>query len=145
MKTEDCWIMNGKCITTPPLDKYGYIYLITDDQGREYWGKKAFTHRKRAKLSKKAKALPENKGKRISVTQKDSGWLNYWGSCRPLLEYIKQRHGTHGFKREIIKICEDKQSLAYWEMHELVVNNVLFRHDCWNGNILSKFFKGKIK
>jgi len=143
---EDCWLKeNGECLYTPPENKYGFIYKIIDDKGNIYIGKKAFTHRKKTTLSKKAKLLPENKRKRVSITQKDSGWLKYWGSCKPLLEYIKQRSSTEGFKRYIIKTCDDKQSLAYWEMHYLVINDVLFRDDCWNGNILSKFFKGKIK
>lgn len=140
----DCWLLNGECLTVPPEGYYGYIYHIVDDQGKHYWGKKAFTHRQKTKLSKRAKTLVENKGKRILVKQKDSGWLNYWGSCKPLLEYIKLRGGTSGFRREILHLCKDKQSLAYWEMEVLVKNKVLFRDDCWNGNVLSKFFKNKI-
>jgi len=142
---EECWYFKNDCLMETPSIGYGFIYLIIDDNGKKYWGKKAFTHRQKRMLSKKAKLLPENKGKRITVSQKDSGWLNYWGSCKPLLSYIKERGGTHGFQRWILKICDDKQSLAYWEMAILVQEEVLFRDDTWNGNILAKFFKGKIK
>jgi hypothetical protein len=59
------------------------------------------------------------------------------------LEYIKV-NGTQGFKREILILCKTKQDLTYRELEILIKENVLFRDDCWNGNILSRFFKGKI-
>jgi hypothetical protein len=138
---QDCWILQGDCCTVPPEGFYGFVYHIVDDQGKHYWGKKAFTHRKKTALSKKARVGTR---KRVKVEQVDSQWLKYWGSCKPLLEYIKARGGTHGFKREIVKLCENKSSLTYWETAVLVQNNVLFREDSWNGHIMSRFYKGKI-
>jgi hypothetical protein len=138
---ESCWIYQGKCLETPPDGYYGFIYMIEDDQNREYYGKKAFIHKKKTKLSKKARAGTR---KRIKVETVDSKWLQYWGSSKPLLEYIKVRGGTEGFKRYILKLCENKQSLTYWETHILFENAVLFKEDCWNGHILSRFYKGKI-
>jgi hypothetical protein len=137
----NCWKFKGDCLNVPPSGFYGFIYCITDDQGREYFGKKAFAHRRKTKLSKKAR---QGTRKRIKIEEVDSKWLNYWGSCKPLLEYIETRGGTKGFTRTILKLCKDKQSLTYWEVHYLTQNNVLFRTDTWNSNILSRFFKGKI-
>jgi hypothetical protein len=137
----NCWKYQGQCLEVPPSGFYGFIYRITDDQGREYFGKKAFSHQKKSKLSKKARAGTR---KRIKIQQVDSKWINYWGSCKPLLEYIETRGGTHGFTRSVIKLCENKQSLSYWEMATLVTNNVLFRPDTWNGNVMARFYKGKI-
>lgn len=135
-----CWYYKGKCLKEMPEGYQGYVYKITDDKGKVYYGKKAFTHRRKTKLSKKAR---EGTRKRVKVEQVDSKWLNYWGSCKPLLEYIKV-NGTQGFKREILILCKTKQDLTYRELEILIKENVLFRDDCWNGNILSRFFKGKI-
>lgn len=140
------WIYKNKKLEEIPEGYVGFVYKIIDNQGSIYFGKKLFTHRKKTKLTKKAKLLPENKGKRIVVSQKDSGWQNYMGSCKPLLEHLKTLKGKEKdkVKREIIMFCQTKQDLAYREMEVLVRENVLFRSDCWNGNILSRFFKGKI-
>lgn len=132
---------NGKCMEAPPEGFYGFIYLITDDVGKKYWGKKAFEHKTKKTLSKKARVASGTK-KRIERGTKDSGWQEYWGSCKPLLAYIEEK-GPENFTREIIKLCKDKQSLAYWEQVIHINNNVLFT-DCWNSNVGGKFFKGKI-
>ncbi len=135
-----CWYYKGKCLEQIPEGFHGYVYKITDDKGRVYYGKKAFTHKRKTKLSKKAR---EGTRKRVKVEQVDSKWLSYWGSCKPLLEYI-QSNGNQGFRREILTLCKTKQDLTYRELEILVKENVLFREDCWNSNILSRFFKGKI-
>lgn len=136
----NCWIYKGKEILEVPEGYYGFIYLIIDDTGKKYWGKKAFTHKSKTKLSKKARVGTR---KRYNIGTKDSKWLDYWGSSKPLLEYIKLV-GTTGFRREILMLCKDRQSLAYWEMVTLVQEKVLFRDDCWNGNVCAKYFKNKI-
>lgn len=140
---DNCWIMNGKCLSTPPEGYYGFIYKITDNEGRVYFGKKAFEHNKKTKLSKKARKATR---KRISRTKVDSGWLDYYGSSKFLIAYLDEKPNVrYGLcEREIIKLCKDKASLSYWEMVTLVQNNVLFRNDCWNGHISGKYFKGKI-
>src|SRR5688572_16447177 len=109
------WTYKNKKFTDPQ-DYYGFIYIITDDTGKWYIGKKAFSHRKKTKLSKKARIGTR---KRINISYKDSGWIDYWGSCRPLLEYIELRGGTQGFKRVILKLCKDRSSWSYWEIDYL--------------------------
>ena len=49
---EKCWIYKGKCLYDPPEGFYGYIYVITDNTGKKYYGKKAFTHRKKTNYQK---------------------------------------------------------------------------------------------
>lgn len=134
------WLYKGKILEEPPKGSYGYIYCIRDDKGKIYIGKKAFTHKKKKKLSKKARAGTR---KRVEIVQVDSKWKEYWGSCKPLLQYIS-KNGTEGFVREIIKFCKNKQDLTYWETAFLFANEVLFRQDCWNSHILSRFWKGKV-
>lgn len=118
----------------------GFIYRITDNNGKMYIGKKSFNHKRKTRLSKKARVGTR---KRVEIKIKDSGWKDYWGSSKEFLAYIAE-NGTKGFKREIIMLCSDKASLSYWEMHYLVQENVLFSDKYWNGNVLGKFFKGKI-
>ena len=93
------WLYKNKKFTDP-ADYYGFIYLITDDTGKWYIGKKAFSHRKKTKLSKKARVGTR---KRINISYKDSGWQDYCGSCKPLLEYIENRGNLLGFKKIILK------------------------------------------
>lgn len=140
---EQCWqLANGVCLEEPPNGYYAFIYIIEDDHNRFYIGKKAFTHSRKVALSKKARVGTR---KRVAVKTVDSKWLDYWGSCKPLLEYIKERGGTKGFTRTILKFTKDKQSTAYWETAYLFEYDVLFHESCWNGHILSRFFKNKIQ
>lgn len=134
------WLYKGKPLKRVPKGYYGFVYVITDDHGKKYWGKKAFTHRTKKKVSKKRRKVTR---KRIEIVEKDSGWLNYWGSSKPLLEYIRVVGGTRKFSREVLKLCKDKQSLTYWETYYLFKEKVLF-NDSWNGHILNRFFQGKI-
>jgi hypothetical protein len=139
---EPCWKYKGKCLDSPPEGYYGFIYKIIDDTGKIYIGKKAFSHKRKRNLTKKERVGTR---KKIEYVYKDSDWIHYWGSSKPLLEYIKERGGTQGFKRQILRLCEDRTSWSYWEMDYLFKEKVLFREDCWNGNIVGKFYKGKIK
>ena len=138
-----CWMQNGVCMEHAPEGYYGFIYCITDDKGRKYWGKKAFNHKRKTRLSKKAKLLAKTR-KTWEIKQADSKWLSYWGSCRELLAYIAERGNTDGFTREVIKLCRDRASLSYWEVVTLIENEVLFSDNTWNGNIAGKYFRGKI-
>ncbi len=128
---DNCWIYKGVCLTAPPSGFCGFIYKITDDKGYVYFGKKVFEYSQKVKIVERIK--------------KDSGWMDYWGSCKPLIMYLDEdSRRKNNSKREIIKFCKDKASLSYWEMVTMVQESVLFRDDCWNSNILGKFFKGKI-
>lgn len=140
----NCWVYQGECLRTPPTGYYGFIYKVTDDQGRIYFGKKAFEHTTKKAISKKVRKATKTR-KRIERVKKDSGWLDYWGSSKPLIEYLDSIPNAREYsKREIVKLCKDKASLAYWEMAIMVQENVLFRDDCWNANISGRYFKGKI-
>ncbi len=141
---EQCWIYEGECLKQQIEGVYGYVYLIVDDTGRKYIGKKAFQHRTKKKIPKRTR-LKQKTRARIRISYEDSKWLQYWSSCKPLLEYIKQKGNTLGFKRTILKLCPDRASLAYWETVYLIKHEVLFDNNYWNGNVAGKFFKGKIK
>ena len=144
MIIDNCWMYQGECVAEAPPGYYGFIYKVTDDQGKIYIGKKSFEHSKKVRISKKIRKLTRTR-KRISRTKVDSKWLSYWGSSKQLLEYLDKVPDRRDFcRREIIKLCKDKASLSYWEIVTLIENRVLFRDDCWNGNIGGHYFKGKI-
>lgn len=140
MVEENCWIYKNKCLENPPEGYYGYSYLITDILNKKiYVGKKAFTHKKKTKLSKKAKLLPENKGKRILKGTKDSGWLNYYGSSKELNEQVKLL-GKDNFKREILEFATNKSDLTLKEIEAQVKYNVL-RVNSYNNWIGGKVYR----
>ena len=139
----DCWInLDGKCLTEPLEGAYGFIYMIVDPEGKFYIGKKSFVHSTKKVLSKKARVASGTR-KRIERGTKDSKWQDYYGSCKPLLEYM-ELIGKDKFKRVILKFCENRQSLAYWEIHYMVEYKVLFQESCWNGNVGGKYYRGRI-
>jgi hypothetical protein len=139
---EKCWIFQGKCLTEPPDGFYGFIYKITNlDNGSIYIGKKCFTHLQKVKLSKKARKESGTR-KRIERRKKDSGWLDYFGSSEFLLKDLEANN--FNCTREVLKLCKDKSSLTYWELAHMVENKVLFRDDCYNGNISGRIFKGRV-
>ena len=143
--TDNCWIYNKECILEPIPGYAGFIYRITHydkttNRLKFYYGKKIFLHKKKSKLSKKARGKSR---KRVQVKSVDYKWLNYWGSCKPLLEYIKI-HGTSGFRREILYLCKNKSEMSFKETELLFKMDVLYRDDCWNSHI-GHFYKTTVK
>lgn len=124
-------------------DYYGFIYQITcfaEGKYTYYWGRKAFSHTKRTKLSKKARVGTR---KRIKIAKVDSKWLEYKGSSKPLLTYLDENPDALLIK-EIIMFCKTRSDLTYRETELLIDKDVLFRTDCWNGSVGGKWYKGKI-
>lgn len=141
------WFYNGEVCTSSVEGAYGFIYLISYigkstpeyPQGTIYVGKKAFSHSSKKRLSKKAKLLPENKGKRILKTSKDSGWRNYYGSSKELLEFIA-KVGKDKFHRQILCFTQSKAESTYMELLWQTHLDVL-RKPSFNGWVSGKVFK----
>jgi len=136
------WIYNNKELKEIPENVYGYTYLITDlKNDKIYVGKKAFLHKSKSKLSKKAKLLPENKGKRVIRGTKDSGWKKYFGSSKELQTQVKLL-GEKNFKREILEFATSKSDLALKEIEAQVKYNVLRinSYNLWIGGKVYKRF-----
>lgn len=138
-----CWyiIKNKKyhCLEKAPTDKYGFIYLITGANGKIYVGKKAFLHKTKAKMSKRDKAIPGNERKKIKRGEKDSGWINYYGSSKELNEDIRKL-GKGQFRRVILDFANNKAELTLKEIEYQVQYNVL-RVPSYNNWIGGKVFK----
>jgi|SRR6478609_2082945 len=145
MNPQNCWIRqlpNGReeCLESQPEDVYGFTYLITNKlTGQIYVGKKAFTHRKKTALSKRARVGTR---KRVAVKQVDSGWLRYWGSSKSLLEDIKKL-GSENFERRVLSFAKGKSDLSYQELTWQLVYKVLLVPS-YNGWISCKIYKNKL-
>lgn len=141
-----CWVdIKGECLESPPLGAYGFTYLIKaknhpglpdDVRGKIYVGKKAFTHRKKKRLSKTAR---KGTRKKVSINQVDSGWLKYWGSSKPLLEDIK-KYGVSMFERRVLSFCANKASLSYDEVYWQIQQSVMLVPS-YNGWISCRIYK----
>lgn len=116
----------------------GFVYCITHIKtGKIYIGKKALFHKKKTRISKREKTATKTRAT-FKRTVKDSGWLNYWGSCAPLKEDLKL-YGEEAFTREILELACNKKYLTYCEFAYQVKLDVL-KTNSYNGNILSRYF-----
>lgn len=106
---------------------FGFIYEITNTAtNKKYIGKK------QCKSKLKRAPLKGRKNKRIEI--KESDWREYTSSSTELNEDIK-KYGKDKFIFKILKTCNSKWELAYFEIFEQIKNNVLLRDDYYNGII----------
>ena len=106
---------------------FGFIYEITNTVlNKKYIGKKQCTSRiKRKPLKGKT---------RNRIDHKESDWKSYTSSSNELNEDI-QKYGKDKFIFKIIKICNSKWALAYYEIKEQLDQNVLLCDNYYNGII----------
>jgi hypothetical protein len=127
-----------------PEDAVGFVYKITNlTNSKFYIGKKYFYHTSNVKLGKKElAALPVTRGRKSTTKQviKESDWRSYWGSSKELLSDVKEL-GEDKFERVILSFHSSSKQLTYFEMMHHVRENVLFRTDSYNDNILAKFYR----
>lgn len=121
----------GHWQTTLPFDDtnlpFGFIYRITNtSNGRVYFGKKQI------KRVKKLKPLKGKKNKRHFDIESD--WKTYTSSSNDINEDITTQ-GKDTFKFEIIKFCESKFELAYYEAKIQFDHDVLLKEGYYNGII----------
>lgn len=140
------WKYNKKSLDQSliPEDAVGFVYKITRKSDKKiYIGKKVLSFKRKVRLTKKEKELPENRRKTFKTVIADSNWQNYWGSCKDLIADVKES-GESAFTREIIEFCFDKRELSYKEVWYQFKYDVLsIDVNSYNGNILSRFFKQK--
>ena len=118
-----------------PNTFYGFIYQITNTTNdRKYIGKKqSITILKRPPLKGR-------KNKRHVV--KETDWKIYTGSSDKLNEDI-QKLGKDKFKFEILRFCQSKSELAYYEAKMQFDNDVLLKEEYYNGMINLRLSKIK--
>ena len=119
------WITNETFDST--ILPYGFIYRITNlVSGKVYFGKKQI------KSVKKLKPLKGRKNKRHFDIETD--WKTYTSSSNDVNEDIVKL-GKDKFAFEILRFCESKFELAYYEAKIQFEHDVLLKKGFYNGII----------
>lgn len=119
------WILEENVVLTD--DMFGFIYEITNKTtNKKYIGKKQCLSR--------IKRKPLKGKKRNRIDFKESDWKSYTSSSNDLNEDIK-KYGKENFTFKILRICDSKWSLAYFEIREQLNKNVLLDENYYNGII----------
>ena len=110
-----------------PEKAFGFIYEITNTiNGKKYIGKKQMTRKIRRK------PLKGKKRKRIDHIESD--WKTYTGSSDALNLDISTL-GINKFNFKILKFCNSKFELSYFEAKMQFEKDVLLSEDYYNGII----------
>ena len=119
------WVLNESVEITE--ETFGFIYEITNlVTDKKYIGKKqCFSRIKRKPLKGK---------KRNRIDHKESDWKSYTSSSNDLNEEIK-KYGKENFRFKILRTCDSKWALAYYEIKEQIDRDVLFKEEYHNGII----------
>ena len=119
------WLLNEG--VTIDDNTFGFLYEITNKiNNKKYIGKKqCFMRLKRKPLKGK---------KRNRISNVESTWREYTSSSNELNGDI-EKYGKENFEFRILKICGSKWELAYEEIKEQILKNVLLRDDYYNGII----------
>ena len=137
------WYYQGTPVETLPEDRVGFVYLITNNlSGKKYIGKKLA---KFAKTSYKTVKLKNGTKKKQKIRSKvDSDWLTYWSSSEDLKADVAAL-GEDKFSREILRYCNSKNELSYYEAKYQFEYDVLLDENKWyNGWISVKVRKFKL-
>lgn len=131
------WTYKDTVVTTLddlPSDCVGIIYRIENrTNGKFYIGRKILRNKK---------TLPPLKGKkRKRKLIVESNWKSYTGSCEELNQDIAL---GHEITKEIIHLCFTRKQMTYYELKYQITLEVLEREDCYNSNIMGKFFRRDI-
>jgi hypothetical protein len=117
------WILNESVNITE--ETFGFIYEITNTVlNKRYIGKK--------QCSSRIKRKPLKGKTRNRIDHKESDWKTYTSSSNDLIEDIKT-YGKDKFIFKILRTCDSKWALAYFEAKEQMEKDVLFRKDYYNG------------
>ena len=120
---------------------YVMNYLANDGQMYSYIGKKNFFSRRKKKFGKKKlAAMTDKRAKKYEIVIKPD-YKNYFSSNAELKQAYKDGRLIY---RTILKICFSKAELTYQETKFQFKHEVLERDEYLNGNILGRFYKGKI-
>jgi hypothetical protein len=110
-----------------PEDAFGFIYEIVNTiNGKKYIGKK--------QMKRKIRRLPLKGKKRKRVDYVDSDWKTYTGSSDALNIDIAA-NGKAKFVFKILKFCNSKFELSYFEAKMQFEKDVLLNEDYYNGII----------
>jgi len=128
-----------------PQKAVGFVYIMNyladDGQMYSYIGKKNFFSKRKKKFGKKKlAAMTDKRAKKYEIVVKPD-YKNYFSSNAELKQAYKDGRLIY---RTILKICFSKAELTYQETKFQFKHEVLERDEYLNGNILGRFYKGKI-
>lgn len=137
------WLYENTQIDQLPDTCVGFVYMITNQlSGRMYIGKKLSKFSKTTyKVITQKNGIKKHKRIRSKI---DSDWLTYYGSSDELNKDIKTL-GSHNFSREILRYCNSKNELSYYEAKYQFDYDVLLDESKWyNGWISVKVRRFKL-
>ena len=138
------WLYQGTPVNELPEETVGFVYIITNNlSGRKYIGKKLA---KFSKTSYKTVKLKNGTKKKKKIRSKvDSDWLTYWSSSEDLKADVAAL-GEDKFSKEILRYCNSKNELSYYEAKYQFEYDVLLDENKWyNGWISVKVRKFKLQ
>ena len=125
------WILNDGVVITD--ETFGFLYEITNNiTNRKYIGKKQCLFR--------IKRKPLKGKKRNRIAHNESDWKSYTGSSNSLNKDIETL-GKDKFTFRILRTCNCKWDLAYYEIKEQIDREVLFKEEYYNEGIRCKVGK----
>lgn len=129
-----------------PEGAVGFVYMMNYLDSKSgvmyaYIGKKNFYSRRKKKFGKKALAAMTDKRAKKYETVIKLDYEDYFSSNKELKQAFKDGRMIY---RTILKICFSKSELTYQETKYQFKHEVLERDYYLNGNILGRFYKGKI-
>jgi len=132
------WLYKGDEFTSDnvPEDAIGFVYCITNPEGKKYIGKKNFY---------RVIVRPPLKGQKRKRREKvQSDWQAYVSSSEEVKKQIADK-GVDKFKREILEICYSKGMLSYMEAKMQFDLGVLLDDSYLNGIIQVRINKKHLK
>ena len=118
-------------------ETFGFIYKITNIiTNKKYIGKK--------QCQSRIKRKPLKGKTRNRIDFKESDWKSYTSSSNDLNEDIRT-YGKDKFRFEILRTCDSKWALAYFEIKEQIEKDVLMREDYYNGIINVRIGKAPMR
>lgn len=159
-KKKKDWTYQGqvvKSIDDVPKDAIGFIYMVKNiSNGRFYIGRKSFFSIRNTKIAKSTYDRLKAEGKKVSKTRdrkkskaslpvwiykktdkKETPWKTYTGSSKELNADLSR---GDDYNKEIMMYCYSKKEISYRELEQIVCSKCLERDDCYNGNVLGKWF-----
>jgi len=126
------WLFNNIEFNEIPEDSpaIGFVYLITNTStGKMYIGKKNLYSTRSKIKTVTLKTTGEKKKKKVRV-KSESDWRTYYGSSDDLRADV-EKYGAETFKREILKFCNTKGEMSYYEAkfqfdRDVLLNPTLF-------------------
>lgn len=117
-------IGHWKTLLPIPPDFFGFIYKITNLANQ-----KTYIGRKQRYYNITKPPLKSQKCKRKMVVE--SNWTSYQGSSKTLNADI-DLYGKELFRFEILRFCQSKKELSYWEAYHILSENALFNPLSYN-------------